>query len=217
MEKNDFVKIDYIGRIKGTDEIFDLTKEDIAKEKGVFKEGQKYGPVTVVIGAGHLVKGLDDKMAGLLVGEKKKIDISAESGFGDRKGELIKVFSAGQFKNSKVPMVPGVTVNLGDMIGKIQSVSGGRVRIDFNHPLAGKDLEYEVEVLEKIDEPEEKAKALIELYGIKTEKVKLEEDTLEIEGPEMEKNKKRLTEEILKYIKEITKVKITDIYEKKEK
>ena len=114
-------------------------------------------------------------------------------------------------------MVPGVTVNLGDMIGKIQSVSGGRVRIDFNHPLAGKELEYEVEVLEKIDEPEEKAKALIELYGIKTEKVKLEKDTLEIEGPEMEKNKKRLTEEILKYIKEITKVKITDIYEKKEK
>ncbi len=222
MEKDEFVKIEYIGKIKGTGEIFDLTKEEIAKKEGIFKEGQKYGPVTVIIGAGHLVKGLDDMLLELKPGEKKKVDISAEQGFGDRKGELIRVFPAKQFKDTKVPLVPGVNINLGGMIGRIQSVSGGRVRIDFNHPLAGKELEYEIEVLEKIDETKEKARALLDLYGVDSTKAKVnvKEEEIEIEAPEDQqekigKVKKKLTEEMLKYLKEIKTVKIIDIYEKK--
>lgn len=224
MENNDFVKINYIGRIKGTNEIFDLTREETAKKEGIYKQGQKYGPVTIIVGAGHLVKGLDEAMHGLKAGEKKSIELKTADAFGERKAERVKVFTAGQFKNSDVPLVPGVTVNMGNLIGRIQSVSGGRVRIDFNHPLAGKDLLYEVEVLEKIDKKEEKAKALLDLYGVDSTKtgVKISGDTLEIEVPEGEqekiaKTKKAITEEMLKYIKEIKTVKITDIYKKKER
>lgn len=47
--------------------------------------------------------------------------------------------------------------------GKVLTVSGGRVRVDFNHPYAGKHLVYEVEVVEKIEDPIDKVKALIEL------------------------------------------------------
>jgi len=224
MEKNDFAKINYIGRIKGTNEIFDLTKEEIAKKEGLYREGQKYGPVTVIVGAGHLVKGLDHAMLGLKAGEKKSLEIKTAEAFGERKADRVKVFTAGQFKNSDVPLVPGVTINMGNLIGKIQSVSGGRVRIDFNHPLAGKDLLYEIEVLEKIDKKEEKARALLDLYGVDSTKtgVKISGDVLEIEAPEggqekIGKTKKAITEEMLKYIKEIRIVKITDIYKKKER
>ncbi|MDK2854686.1 MAG: hypothetical protein PWQ92_1580 [Thermococcaceae archaeon] len=60
--------------------------------------------------------------------------------------------------------------------GRIISVSSGRVRVDFNHPYAGKTVIYEVEILEKIDDPIEKVKALIELRipRIDFEKVQIE-------------------------------------------
>jgi FKBP-type peptidyl-prolyl cis-trans isomerase SlyD len=60
--------------------------------------------------------------------------------------------------------VPGLVVVLeNNLPGRIQSVSGGRVRIDFNHELAGKTLEYELKIEEKIADEKDKIKALFEM------------------------------------------------------
>ncbi len=103
------------------------------------------------------------------------------------------------------------------MRGRVLSVSGGRIRVDFNHPLAGKKLEYEVEVKEKITNAKEKIMAIMELF-VKFEKdeikVRMEKDTLEIK---IDKNKdvpkpikKVIADNVTKWIKTIEKVKFIE-------
>ena len=60
--------------------------------------------------------------------------------------------------------MPGLVVELNGRQARIQSVSGGRVRIDFNHPLAGKDLDYELKIEREILQPKEQIEALYKKY-----------------------------------------------------
>lgn len=161
--KKDVIRLHYTGKIKETGEIFDTTYEEVAKEAGIYREGAIYGPVPIAVGAGHVLKGLDEKLEGLKVGEKCKIELSPEKAFGKRDPKLIKTLTLGQFKRHGVHPFPGLEVEIDGRRARILSVSSGRVRVDFNHPYAGKTVIYEVEVVEKIEDPIEKVKGLIEL------------------------------------------------------
>ncbi len=166
MEKGDCVKINYIGRIKGTGEIFDLTYEDIAKKEGIYNPKIKYGPVSIIVGSGMVLKGLDDEIKKMKVGEKKKITLKAKDAFGERDPRLVKTVPESELKKNGFVPRPGLIVDFSGIKGRIQSVSSGRVRIDFNNPLAGKDVEYEIEVIEKIDDKNQKIKHTLEFFGI---------------------------------------------------
>ena len=168
VQKGDVIRLHYTGKVKETGEIFDTTHEEIAKEAGIYNEKGIYGPVPIAVGAGHILNGLDEQLEGLEVGKKYEIIVPPEKGFGKRDPKLIKVFTLGQLRRAGVYPIPGMPIELetgeGKKIkGRVMTVSGGRVRIDFNHPYAGKHLVYEVEVIEKIEDPIEKVKALIEL------------------------------------------------------
>jgi len=84
MKNGDFIQIDYVGKIVESGEIFDLTKEDLAKEKGLHNPNFKYGPIPVIIGANFVVKGLDNGLKEMQVGDKKNITIKPEDAFGER-------------------------------------------------------------------------------------------------------------------------------------
>ncbi|HIP89106.1 MAG TPA: peptidylprolyl isomerase [Thermococcus paralvinellae] len=179
--KGDVVRLHYIGRVKETGEIFDTTYEEVAKEAGIYSEKGIYGPVPIAIGAGHVLKGLDEKLEGLEVGKKYTIEIPPEKAFGKRDARLIKTFTLGQFRRQGIVPFPGLEVEIETedgkkLKGKVLSVSSGRVRVDFNHPLAGKTVVYDVEIVEKIEDPIEKVKALIELRlpMVDLSKVKIE-------------------------------------------
>lgn len=168
VEKGDVIKLRYTGKIKETGEIFDTTEEEVAKQAGIYKENGVYGPVPIAVGAGHVIKGLDEALEGLEVGKKYEIEVPPEKGFGKRDRKLIKTFTLGQFRRQGIIPFPGMPVEIETesgrkLKGRVLTVSGGRVRVDFNHPYAGKHLVYEVEVVEKIDDPIEKVKAMIEL------------------------------------------------------
>ena len=150
LKDGDFVQIDYVGRVKSTGRIFDLTKEAVAKKEEIYSEETKYGPVTVVIGAGHVLKGLESALTGFEVGQEKKVDIPLDAGFGEKNPALIKLVPRSVFKRERLNPVPGMPVEIQGQRGFVQTVSGGRIKVDFNHPLAGKELEYEVIVLNKI-------------------------------------------------------------------
>ena len=77
----------------------------------------------------------------------------------------------------------GLVIEMNGRQGRVQSVSGGRVRVDFNSPLAGKEIEYEVEVKEKITGDQKKAESLFEKYF---SGVPEKEKTLSIKGGEVE-------------------------------
>ncbi|BAA30505.1 FKBP-type peptidyl-prolyl cis-trans isomerase [Pyrococcus horikoshii] len=168
VERGDVIRLHYTGRVKETGQIFDTTYEEVAKEAGIYNPKGIYGPVPIIVGAGHVISGLDKRLVGLEVGKKYTLEVPPEEGFGLRDPKLIKVFTMGQFRKQGIVPFPGLEVevttdNGRKMKGRVITVSGGRVRVDFNHPLAGKTLIYEVEIVEKIEDPIEKIKALIEL------------------------------------------------------
>jgi FKBP-type peptidyl-prolyl cis-trans isomerase 2 len=181
MKVGDFVEVDYVGRIKGSGEIFDLTKEDLAKKENIYNQKIAYGPAVLIVGADFIIQGLDEALREMKVGESKNIDIPPEKAFGEKKEDLVKVIPIARFKEQKLDPVPGAVVNIGVMKGVIVSVSGGRVKVDFNHPLAGKELSYELEIKSQITERDAKVKSLVKYFtGINEVDASLEGPVAEI-------------------------------------
>ena len=164
MKDGDFIRIDYVGRIKGTGEIFDSTEESVAKEKGIYDPRIPYRPLPVIVGGKFVIEGLENELKKMKVGERKKITIRPEHAFGMRDPKLIRIIPLSEFQKRHVSPRPGMTISVDRLMGRIVSVSGGRVKVDFNHPLAGKELEYEVEIKEKISDKKEKVKAIMEFF-----------------------------------------------------
>jgi peptidylprolyl isomerase/FKBP-type peptidyl-prolyl cis-trans isomerase SlyD len=217
MKEGDFIRIDYIGKISGSEEIFDLTKENVAKKKGIFNPNFKYGPIPVILGAHHIVKGLEAELMKMKVGQKKKITVGPEDALGERNSELIKLVPLSEFKKRDIDPFPGMPIVQNNMRGRVLSVSGGRVKVDFNHPLAGKTLEYEVEIKEKITGVKERVLGILELF-VKFEKdeinVKIDKESLEIKidkKKDVPKTiKKVISENVTKWVKPIKKVRFIE-------
>ena len=164
METGEFVKIDYVARVKDTNELFDTTKEDAARKEGVYNEKVKYGPVTFIIGADFVIRGLDEALRGMKAGERKEVEIPPAKAFGEKNEDLVKLMPEAQFKKQNIDIQPGAYININNIRGKIVSISGGRVKVDFNHPLAGKTLKYDVEVIGVVTEKPEKVKSIVTYF-----------------------------------------------------
>lgn len=214
MQVGDFIRIDYVGRVKDTNEVFDLTIEEVAKKEGIYEEKIKYKPACIILGEGMLVKGLENALLSMNVGEKKTIVVNHEDAFGDRKPELVKNFSLDFFKREGIDPKPGLIVNISGVLGKIQAIGSGRVMVDFNHPLAGKDLVYEVEIKEKVEGPIEKLKFILEIFDVVgNPKINEKEAIIEIEKDGITiKVKRAISYLIKKYIKDIEKVKFIESF-----
>lgn len=164
LENGDFVRINYTGKIKDSGEVFDTTIEKVAKESNIYEDKLTFKAAPMVIGAGHAIKGLDESLQGMEVGEKKVFDLPPEKAYGPRDPKLVKVIPLKEFKKQGLRPFPGMMFEAEGRTGKVQSVGSGRVRIDFNYGLAGKTLGYEVTVEEKINKTEEKIRLLLEYH-----------------------------------------------------
>ncbi len=208
MKEGDFVLMDFVGRIKLTGEIFDLTLEDVARKEGVHNEKQKYEPAFVIIGAKMIVPGVEKQLKEMKVGDEREFEVPVDEGFGKRDPKLIKILNINQFYKNKINPVPGTFVQIEGKTAKVQSVSGGRVRTDFNSPMAGKDLIYKVKVKRKITDTKEKIERMLGQYGIGFESVSVKEGTATIktkkEMPEM--LQKMITDLVKKWVKKVKKV-----------
>ena len=164
MKLGDFVEVDYVGRVKESGEIFDLTKEGVAKKQNVFNPNTKYGPVVFIVGADFLMRGMSEALQSMKVGEKKTVVITPDKAFGQKNMELVKMIPLARFKEQNMDPVPGAIIDVGAMKGTIVSVSGGRVKVDFNHPLAGKALEYDLEIKSQITDTNQKIKSVAKYF-----------------------------------------------------
>ena len=226
MKGGEFVYIDYVGKVKDSGEIFDITNEQAARKEGVWREGFKYGPVPIVVGADFVLPGLNDALKEMNVGEKKNFEIKPDKGFGDRNAEYIKLIPEARFKEQDIDVGVGRVVTINNLRGRVMSMDGGRVKVDFNHPLAGKTLAYDLTVVSKIEDVAEKISALVYYFvGIDKEGVAVEIEkkgkTAEIEFKKKANIRTDVKELIasnaLKYVEEIEKVKFVDIFEKTDK
>lgn len=195
MKKGEFIRLEFTAWVKEPRELFDTTDEKIAREEGKYVEGAKYGPIVTVVGEGKLLPGLDEALLDAEVGEEKEVEIPPEKAYGVRNPNLIEMHSLRELmrlpefrKGDEMP-APGMEVTLGGRKGVITTLAAGRARIDFNHPYAGKTFIYRFKVLEVVEDPVERVRALIRLnYGREEDfGIELKENGLEITLPEIAK------------------------------
>lgn len=207
MQDGDFVEIEYVGRIKETGEIFDLTDEKLAKENNIYNDKIKYGPIKVVLGEGFVLKGLEEIIKPMKVGEEKTESLPPEKAFGERKAEMVKVVPEAELRKQKINPVPGMILDMGEIKARIQSVNSGRVRIDFNNPLAGREIEYKVKVNRKIDDKKEQVATIVEFFCRDAATVKVDGKTAEVtEAKEIPENLKQKVADLLKKYGKVEKV-----------
>ena len=210
INKGDFVELEYTGKLEdGT--VFDTTDEAVAKEAGMQNPDAKYGPVKICIGENHVVAGLDSQLEGKEPGNEYTINVPPEKGFGKKDAKQIQLISTSKFKKENVNPAPGLQVNIDGTVGVIKSVSGGRTLVDFNHPLSGQNLTYEVRVKRVVEDDAEKIRSLLEVrLGLENFDVEVKEGraviTTEKETgipPEIEK---MISEEIKKLVPSVKEV-----------
>jgi peptidylprolyl isomerase len=133
--KGDKVKVHYTGTLEdGT--VFDTSRNREALE--------------VTIGSGTVIRGLEDALEGMSVGETKELEVPSSDAFGPRREELVIQVEKDGFPTNIDPQ-EGMTLKLSgpeevEVPAVITEVSEDAVTIDANHPLAGKDLTFLLEL-----------------------------------------------------------------------
>lgn len=160
IKDNDFVKIEFTGTIKETGKVFDTTSKEVAQNYKLDPKA-KYGPATICIGRGHIFKKIESAIKNSEVGKKFKLELEAEEAFGKKHAKLIHTMPTSVFRKEKINPVVGLNVTVNDKWGVIRTVNGGRCMVDFNHPLSGKALIYDVKILGKVEDDREKVSHII--------------------------------------------------------
>ena len=160
LQKKDFIEIEFTGRIKDTGNIFD---SNIKKDLENANLKMEIKPFVFCLGEEMFVKGVDEFLVGKDLGEYE-IELSPENSFGKRNPQLIQRIPTRIFREHNTNPVQGAMFQFDGKVGKILTLSGGRVIVDFNNPLAGKNVVYSVNVLRKISDISEKIKALNDFF-----------------------------------------------------
>jgi FKBP-type peptidyl-prolyl cis-trans isomerase SlyD len=108
-------------------------------------------PLSIIVGAQQIIPGLEKELIGMKVGDKKKIVVQPEDGYGIKKDELIHVVNKDQVPNA-AEMKVGETLRAqgdgGEMFeGVILESDDQNLKVDFNHPLAGQELSFDTEIV----------------------------------------------------------------------
>ncbi len=162
IKKNDFIEIEFTG--KANDEIFDTTNKKEAGQMNSEIDIKNIKPIIVSVGKQMLLKGFDDELEGKEIGKKYSIHILPEKAFGKRDPSMIKTMPMRVFREKNMNPVPGMVLQLDNYIAKVLSVSGGRVIVDFNNPLAGKEIDYNFKIIKKIDNINDKINSLQDFF-----------------------------------------------------
>lgn len=147
VENGDVVTVNYAGKFENG-EVFDTTREDIAREHRIYSGEREYEPLEVKVSAGQVIDGFDKALVGMRQGEEKEVEIPPEEAYGERKMVLIRTIPLQVFTQNKITPEPGMKIGTEDGVATITKVEGESVEVDFNHPLAGKKLIFEIKVEE---------------------------------------------------------------------
>lgn len=158
IKKHDFIELDYTGKLTdGT--IFDTTLAKVAKDNKLETEHAAFAPATVCVGEFQVLPGLDEELVGKEIGKEYTITISPEKAFGKRDIKKMRIIPLNMFKEHKMDPQPGLQIDVDGEMGTIVRLSGGRVIVNFNHPLAGKEIIYDFKINLKITDNAEKIKS----------------------------------------------------------
>ncbi len=138
VQNGDKVTVHYVGTLKNGQE-FDSSKA-------------RNEPIEFVVGDGKMIKGFDQAVVGMAVNETKKVEIPSDDAYGPSMKENIVEFEKNQFPEGMDPKI-GDQLMLTDNQGRqipvvVTEIASEKVTLDANHPLAGEDLIFEIDLLD---------------------------------------------------------------------
>ena len=135
---------------------FHYTLKD--KEGTLIDTSENQAPLLFLVGSGHIIPGLETELTAMEVGDKKNIVVPAADAYGEIIDELQITVKRDQFPE-------GAELNIGDQfqvtneehapVFTIVEINGDDIHIDGNHPMAGRELHFDVEITEKRSATEE--------------------------------------------------------------
>ncbi len=142
VEKGDKVKVDYIGTLEdGT----------------IFDKSEDHGePMEFTVGEGQLIPGFEEAVIGMEIGDEKEINLKAEEAYGEHNPELVREVPRDQFPEGE-EIAEEMMVIIGLPNGMqvpalIKEIKDDEVILDLNHPLAGKDLTFQIKLVDIVSD-----------------------------------------------------------------
>src|SRR6056297_1291886 len=168
-QSGEVVKLAYTARTVDEGQLVDTTDEEVAADEGIDTDQQDWGPRTIVLGEGHIFPDVEQDIFGKEVGDEGTVEIAAEDAFGEYEEDQVRTVS--KDKIGEDDRYPGAQVQIDGEQGRVETIIGGRARVDFNHPLAGEAVKYDCEDDDEDEESEPEY-----------ETVEVEQETLYIEA-----------------------------------
>ena len=134
------------------DDVVVTLKYSVSVDSQIVECSADDSPIQFVQGRGDVIPGLENGLYGLSVGDQKEFIVAPEDGYGELDPDAIAKIPKAEFP-PEIPLQPGVELRLKDEQGdeleaQIVSVEDEIVRLNFNHPLAGKELLFAIQVLD---------------------------------------------------------------------
>ena len=117
----------------------------------IFDSSRDYDPISFEVGGGKVIPGFNEAVVGMKVGEKKTVNILSEDAYGDRNENAVLVVPREAFPKDmeiEVGMQVQGSGPDGEFPAIVTAMATNGITIDLNHPLAGQNLNFEIEVLE---------------------------------------------------------------------
>jgi peptidylprolyl isomerase len=223
LQKGDFILLDYVAKVKETGEVFDTTIEETAKKERLYKEGEIYEPKLVVVGEGWVLKALDEGLTTMELSKTTSVEVPPDKAFGERDPEKVRRVPLRHLTAKGITPTLGMRVEYNDKAATVRAVGAGRVLLDFNPPLAGKTLNYEMTVQKKLETTNEKISALTHRRILAVEEnkfkftirakavnVEMPEEAFYLEGIQVAK--RGIAMDIQKFFPKITTVKFIETF-----
>ncbi|AEH60094.1 peptidylprolyl isomerase FKBP-type [Methanosalsum zhilinae DSM 4017] len=149
VERGDTVSFDYIGMYEnGT--VFDTSIEDVAIENEIHNPQRQYEPMTFEVGSPNIIEGISTGLIGMTEGEEKTITLEPEEAYGPYREDMIVPITIEEYQemtgSDELPQ-PGdvLMTQMGQL--PVNDVNETHVKLDTNHPMAGKTLVFDVTVV----------------------------------------------------------------------
>lgn len=196
-EKGDLVRLEYDlwTELGGKTELLDTTHEEVAQKENAKTEGRTWGPRPHEVGGEYFPPGIENSLVGLAVGDEVEREFAPADAFGERDPNLIELFSMHEverlpeMRREDAHLDIGTTLTIEGRRGRVMSMTAARVRVDFNPPFAGRKVRGKFKVVERITEPADQARAVVELqYGRSAEfTIEVHEKSLTVKVPDRTK------------------------------
>lgn len=225
VKPGDFLLVNFTLKVKESGQTVDTTYDAVAKDAHIHREDASYGPRFIILGEGWLPKGLEDSLVGADVGKSTTVELPPEKGYGARDPGKMRLVPLRRFRDKQIDPVPGAEIELDGRPAVVRAVGAGRVQVDYNHPLAGRTLIYDVSVEKVLEDENEKILNVISKRIPEVDKAKFaidrSGDEVTIDVPEeafylsgLQVAKKAVTTDLQKYFPDIDVISFREVFKR---